>query len=401
VNGLSIPPGDPAALEEAAGSLSRFASQITTLSDATRSATGRIAADADWTGTSADAYTAFTASFATGIGGMESPLRGVPGAVAGYAAALREAQSRVREYESYAQQVNAITGPVSPQEQAQIAGATQQLQHTAQTALSNLETEARAAQNMLSRIVGELAQVFGADGPFHRWLETITRPWDSLGADAALEGILTHGETLEKEFQKGTKAAKTAQAALETALDSDFKDIVGRTMQDMLKGTAGLADLQNAVDNWKVVAQWETQAASKGGALSLPEETKLLKMLPVLKNLGRAADVLGVIGGTYTAIAPPEYDHGGMRVAARSAGGAMALGSAAGLIGSYAAADSVVNAAILGSLTIPGIGEGVAAAAGLYLVGDWAYHNQHLIAHTFDSARHAAAHYADDLVSWI
>jgi hypothetical protein len=43
----------------------------------------------------------------------------------------------------------------------------------------------------------------------------------------------------------------------------------------------------------------------------------------------------------------------------------------------------------------------VAAAAGLYLVGDWAYHNTHLIAHTFDSARHTAAHYADDLVSWM
>ncbi len=39
--------------------------------------------------------------------------------------------------------------------------------------------------------------------------------------------------------------------------------------------------------------------------------------------------------------------------------------------------------------------------AGLYLVGDWAYHNTHQIAHTFDSARHTAAHYADDLTSWL
>jgi len=50
---------------------------------------------------------------------------------------------------------------------------------------------------------------------------------------------------------------------------------------------------------------------------------------------------------------------------------------------------------------LPGVGEVVAAAAGLYLVGDWAYHNTHAISHTFDSARHTAAHVADDLVSWI
>jgi hypothetical protein len=113
--------------------------------------------------------------------------------------------------------------------------------------------------------------------------------------------------------------------------------------------------------------------------------------------------VLGVIGGTYTAISPPSYDHGGMRAAARGAGVTMALGSGVGLVGSYAAAAGAdwATATIVGSLTIPGIGEAVAAAAGLYLVGDWAYHNTHWIAHTFDSARHTAAHYADDLVSWI
>jgi hypothetical protein len=120
-------------------------------------------------------------------------------------------------------------------------------------------------------------------------------------------------------------------------------------------------------------------------------------MLPLLKNLGRAGDVVGIIGGTYTLISPPDYDHGGLRAAARVAGGAMAVGSAVGLAGSF----GLMSGAVLGSLTIPGIGEGVAAAAGLYLVGDWAYHNTHLIAHTFDSVRHTAAHYADDLVSWM
>jgi hypothetical protein len=84
------------------------------------------------------------------------------------------------------------------------------------------------------------------------------------------------------------------------------------------------------------------------------------------------------------------------------------LGSAAGLAGGLVEAGVItgtaadlLSAGVLGSLAVPGIGEVVAAAAGLYLVGDWAYHNTHQIAHTFDSARHTAAHYADDLTSWL
>jgi len=92
LNGLFRPAGDPAALEEAAGSLRSCAGQVAALGASTRSTGGRIAAGADWTGASADAYAQFTSSFAADMEGMEQPLRSVPGAVAGYAAALREAQ---------------------------------------------------------------------------------------------------------------------------------------------------------------------------------------------------------------------------------------------------------------------------------------------------------------------
>jgi uncharacterized protein YukE len=395
-----MPAGDPAALEEAAGSLRRYASQIATLSESTRSTTGRIATKAEWTGDSADAYTAFTGSLASGIGGMEHPLRSVPGAVAGYAAALRDAQSKVGDYESFTQQVNSFVGPISVQEKAQIDAEAQQRLSTAKFALDVLKQEAGAAESALKRIGKALDDVFGSQGPFRTWLENITRPWDAVGGDAILEAIILHGETLEKAFKKTKGAAEETQKALRAALDSGFQDIVGRTMQDFMKGTAGLDDLKNAVGNWKVVAQWTTEAASKGGALNLPEETKLLSMLRYLKNMGRVSDVVAIIGGTYTAFSPPEYDHGGMRVAARVAGGAMAFGSAVNLgfdIGIAASSAEATGALVL----IPGVGECVATAAGLYLVGDWAYHNTHTIAHTFDSARHTAAHYADDLVSWM
>ena len=409
-----MPAGDPAALEEAAGNLRSYAGQIAALSESTRSTTGQIATNADWTGSSADAYTAFSGSFAAGLEGMQHPLQSVPGAVAGYAAALRDAQSKVSDYESFAQQVNSFTGPVTVQEKTQIDAEAQQRMSRAEIALEGLERAARDAESALKSIAKGLDDAFGSEGPFRTWLENLTRPWDSVGADAILEGVIQHGEELEEEFKKTEKAVKEAQKAaeeadkaLQTALDSDFQDIVGSVMKDMVKGNADVNDLRNAVENWEVVASWARQAASKGGALDAPEESTLLKLLPYLKNVGRAGDLLGVIGGTYTLVSPPDYDHGGTRAAARVAGGALALGSAAGLAGSIAAGTTGVAAdlattAILGtSLTIPGVGEVVAAAAGLYLVGDWVYHNTHAIAHTFDSARHTAAHVADDLVSWI
>ena len=73
-----------------------------------------------------------------------------------------------------------------------------------------------------------------------------------------------------------------------------------------------------------------------------------------------------------------------MRASARVAGVLLAGGSAVGLAASFGWLGA--------SAFVPGVGEAVAAAAGLYLVGDWAYHNTHQIAHTFDSARHTASH---------
>jgi uncharacterized protein YukE len=423
---LYMPAGDPEALEAAANSLRGYAGQIETLSAATRSTAGRVVANADWTGASANAYTAFTTSFATGMDGLQDPLRGIPAAVSGYGAALADAQAKVTSYQTFAQGVNSSGGLVTVEEKAAIEAEAQQLMTEAEAALGTLERTADEAVRVLKGIGKLLDDVFGSEGPVRTWLENATRPWDSVGADEILEQLLNRGKDLEEEFKeaekafeeagKATKAAKAAVAAkLEATLASDFKDIVGGVMKDMLTGKANVGDLANAVQNYEALAQWtrgdaaaET-AAIEAGAVSAPTKAALLKLLPYLQKLGIAADALGIIGGTYTVFSPPDYDTGGARPAAQVAGGALALGSAAGLAGGLAEAGVLsgsVSGAVLGtlfgtSLTIPGVGEAVAAAAGLYLVGDWAYHNTHLISHTFDSARHTAAHIADDLTSWL
>jgi uncharacterized protein YukE len=404
-----MPAGDPAALTAAANSLRSYAGQIATLSASTRSTAGQVAANADWTGSSADAYTAFTTNFASGMDGFHGPLMSIPGAMASYSAALADAQAKVTSYQTYAQQVNS-SGPVTAQENATIQAEAKLLMGEAEVALDNLEREADAAVRVLKSIGKEIDDIFGSEGPVRTWLETITRPWDSAGADAVLETFIDRGKDLEEEFEKAEKAfdeaGKASAAAkaeiaskLEAALDSDFKTIVGGVMHDMATGKANVTDLADAVSKWQVIAQWTKDdadaatAAIDASAASAPEKEALLKLLPALENLGRVADALGIIGGTYTAFSPPDYDTGTMRAVARGAGFALAGGSAVGLAASFGWLGA--------SAFVPGVGEAVAAAAGLYLVGDWAYHNTHQIAHTFDSARHTAAHYADDLTSWL
>jgi uncharacterized protein YukE len=116
-----MPPGDPAAIVNAAGQLRSFGSQISTLADSTRSTSSRIAANADWTGSSADAYTGFTGSFAAGIARMEEPLQSIYSVAARYADTLQSAQTKVSAYLSHAKQISSFVGPVSSQEQAQNA----------------------------------------------------------------------------------------------------------------------------------------------------------------------------------------------------------------------------------------------------------------------------------------
>lgn len=391
-----MPAGNPAALESAAAELGRYASRIGDLAAATHRSTAGAVTDGDWTGGAADAYTAYTGGLVSGIGGMEQPLSRIPHAVSGYAAALRTAQSKVGAYQAYADQVNRIQGPVSATEAATIKTQSQQLETDARHALEGLDAAKKEAASALKAIGESLDQVFGKDGTFRKWLETIARPWDGAAGDAFLEALLKKGETAEEAFKEGEKAAEEGKNFLKELpgkLEDEWHNILDDSIQELLNGnadgptaTARFMQLQDAV---------ETFSADIGEA---PAKSGLLRALPGLRVFGGVTSAAGLIGGLYTAIAPPEYDHGAMRTAARVAGGAAAVGGGIGLGSSLGLIGGDTIATVAGaSLTVPGIGEAVGVGAGLYLTGDYIYHHTHQIAHAFDVARHTVAHYADDV----
>jgi uncharacterized protein YukE len=398
MSGLQMPAGDPAALEAAAAALGRYAGQVGDLAGATHRSTTGIAADGDWTGGAADAYTAYTGGLVTGVAGMEQPLGRVPAAVAGYAAALRAAQARVGAYQSYARQVSTVQGPISRTEAAQIQTQAQELETYASEALTGLEEAARQTGAALNEIAQALNHVFDGSGPFHSWLENITRPWDSSAGDAFLEALLLRGEKAEKVFEEAAKAAKEGKQFLEdlpAKLDAEFEDIVGGTMQEMLKGNAGLAELEAATERWQNLRDAAQTFAA--GVDDEPAESTLLRLLPGLKAFDVVSNAASVVGGAYLLADPPEYDHGALRAVDRVAGVASIASGGIGLAVNAGVDFTALSVGAMSLSWVPVVGTALGVGAGLFLAGDWAYHHTHQIAHAFDVARHTVAHVADDV----
>lgn len=95
---LPVPPGNPDALESYASSLASSAEQIDTLASSTVRVTADVKSNANWTGSAAEGYSAFTGSLAQNVRGTVSHLNRIASAVRDYAGCLRAAQEKVAAY---------------------------------------------------------------------------------------------------------------------------------------------------------------------------------------------------------------------------------------------------------------------------------------------------------------
>lgn len=392
MDNFAMPGGDPAGLEGAAAALAGHAARTGQLASSARQSTASAASG--WEGDASDSYRSYTGNMVSNVGSMEPPLTRVPGAVAGYAAALRTAQAKVGAFGAHTASASGA-GPVSPA----AAAKTQQMGAEAQSSLDELHVQAGMTAQQLRAIGEDLDHIFDATGPFREWLDKLTVGWSGSGGDALLAALTNKAEGAEDEYS-------TAKSAAEETMDADRETLKGipaqlrSTWHDMLEneidqGIEGNFEGPSAGDRFASLQ--DAVGTFTKGMGELPEEPALAGMLPALRAAGGVTSAAGLIGGAYTLAEPPEYDQGAARVGARIAGGAavagggIGVGSSLGLIGG----GEIASAAGL-SLTLPGVGEAVGVGAGLYLAGDWAYHHTHQIAHTFDGVRHAAAHYADD-----
>lgn len=95
---LPSPPGNPDALESYAATLASAAGQIQALASSTVRVTADIKSTAQWTGSAAEGYSAFTGTLAQSVGSTVSHLNQIASAVRNYAACLRTAQQKAASY---------------------------------------------------------------------------------------------------------------------------------------------------------------------------------------------------------------------------------------------------------------------------------------------------------------
>lgn len=95
---VPAPEGDPNELESYASSLESAAGRMDVLASSTVRLSADVKSNANWTGTAAEGYSAFTSSLARSTGGTVPHLQQIASSVRQYAGFLRAAKQKVAAY---------------------------------------------------------------------------------------------------------------------------------------------------------------------------------------------------------------------------------------------------------------------------------------------------------------
>lgn len=123
---LPVPPGDPGQLESYASSLESAAGRIDVLASRTVRVSADIKSNANWTGTAADGFSAFTGTLAQSTGGTVSHLNQIASSVRDYAGCLRTAREKVAAYNKAVEAASCLTGKKRQAALAALAGEREQ-----------------------------------------------------------------------------------------------------------------------------------------------------------------------------------------------------------------------------------------------------------------------------------
>ena len=367
---LSMPGGDPAALERLAGQLEAAAGGLDSLAGNTHQVTTSIRATAAWTGDAADSYTAFTGNLTSGVSTTNPPLLKIAAAVRDYAGYLRAAQDKVAAYSSAARTANAtrhaadVTAAITAEQDAR-------------TALAAQLTAGDTAAATVRAATGEMENPFGLDGPVRSWIERIHAPWDSLAGDAAVARFLANvksGEEMAETANSFAEKLPEMMRASYNALDEALQ-VADASWDEQVSATLKWADDYEAI--WK----WNQGLAETGEAMTQGAN--------LVRGVAVGSDLLGLAGDYFT-LRKPE-DAGTMGWVDRGVAGVNAGASA--VDGTYA---------VLGMLNattdeVPVVGEVVLIGSGLYLGADYLYHHWTPFRDVANTVGHATVTGAKDL----
>jgi uncharacterized protein YukE len=344
---INAPAGDPRALLQLADQLDQHAGSVGDLGSNTLKTTQGVQSTADWTGSAANSYRAFTGGVAQGVSGFESPLHNVASAIRGYAGVLAGAQKHVADAVNTA--ATAARNKAADA-QAQITAA----QQVATTAQADVNSAGDRAASEIGEQKGAFDEFVEKLEPYAEANEWAHLPFDLSASDLWLDKQL---EAWAKSAEEGVKGAKAARTALDTTLQQAFSDEVGSVAHDFDNGLASMEDVESAFAKYDAGA---TTAISTADAAVDTAETGVTWANAV--GVGsKVMSGLAIAGDLYTIVKPE--DTGTMGTVDQVAAGANIAGTATALLAVNASAD-----------WIPVAGEVVAAGSGLYLAGDALYH---------------------------
>jgi hypothetical protein len=385
-----VPSGDPEALRAVARLFRGVAEDHAALRTSVQRHV-EVAGDG-WTGGYADRFRGCAAQLSGRFNPVCETAVNTALTLSGYASILEEAQQDMTELNHQAESIG--RSHIDPVDHAQsmsqlrqrAADVTDRLNGTASTCANRLAWGEQALQAALPDIasVAELLAdvrrasarlrkdspgawnaVFGPDGFLRAWDERLHSPADLLAADLVVTRLIDGAEENEEDAGRLVKDAKAWDKAfpgmLKAAYDEEFSNVMPILRSGELTESELANKLQDFTRGWDRFWRFNLVYEKSG-----EEAAKAARFgVDGLKILGGTLDAAAIFGDFWT-VAGPE-DNGAAGWVDR--GAAIANAGAAGV--------DLAELAGIGFSTsfIPGVGEVVGVATGLYLGGDWLYHH--------------------------
>jgi hypothetical protein len=341
----AAPAGSPGALRDHARALRNCADALDDLADRTRHTSRDVRERADWQGAAADGYSSFCDATIAPVDVTPGKLRALAGSLDRQADTLSWAQSAVDDANTAAQQEAAA----EPPEPTVVATAQATARATAQRAQQQVEAGGQEATADAEDAKAWYEKWWEGSEPVRKVIDEFLTPYGLVGGDHWTELLVKGSEQPWEWLEEADKAIETAEKAAEGGEANAGEELIEAA--NTVERVGGRADAFDAF----------APGVIRAGA----------SHLRTVGVVTKGVSVLGLISDAGTLKDPA--DPGAMGWVDRGA---------AGVNGTIIVADLV-------TLDVPVVGEVVLVGTGLYLAGDWAYHN---VQPVHDFANAAASH---------
>lgn len=266
----------------------------------------------------------------------------------------------------------------------------------AQEQLLRIEQQAQELhqeyQQAASKLAGQLDartslwnEIFGPDGGVRTWDERLHSPTDLIAADLIIARLIRAAEENKEDAEGLLKVAKQWSSDLAESLKAAFAERFGNAISRLRSGDVTVDEL--AAELRDFTAETNDLIRYNDKFLEATEDLAEADHIGGLKVVGGGLDVMAILADAYTVWQPED----------KGAAGGVDRGMAVANAGAAGIDLAEVAGVEFSTALIPGVGEAVAVATGLYLGGDWLYNHWTPFHDVCDDTGHVAVSAAKDV----